>query len=358
MKICSFMLFLLFFINKANAGSIEMDYSMSLGNFYGYTDYSSSTPLKYKTNNLNSSLNAYTKLSYNINYDYKASLISYIMIDTAKEVENYNQGYWGEEFFAEFESPTGVFTVGQDYNVAYNFSVGAPNAGPIKINNTELTNFITNPNWYKKGSKSSYKTLNSTYINTDGASFKLNYVTPSVLNTKLGFSYIPNTNSSAGLVSKDSLYYNDEAYVFGLYNYFYLKDYEIETSLGYGNYKNNSEEYSLGMSIYRKGWTLGGSYLKTSAQTKKALLTLQDAYREGHAYNLGLSYEIGPLTTGIAYFNSKSDKFSNQNEIISFSNSYKYNKYTTLSLTLAKQNAKDDKTTKGYATILGLEFAL
>ena len=84
------------------------------------------------------------------------------MVDSAKEVENYNQGIWGEEVYALMETPYGEMSIGQDMNVAYNFAVGAPNVGSNKINNTDLVNFITNPNWYKKGHKVAYKTLNST----------------------------------------------------------------------------------------------------------------------------------------------------------------------------------------------------
>lgn len=361
MKIYPLALAFLCFIAKANAKSLDFDYSIGLSNFYGYTDYSHSSFSSYKHNNLNSSLNTYINLSYELNSNYKASLIGYTMIDTAKEIENYNQGYWGEEFFVELQSPMGQLSVGQDRNVAYIFAVGAPNVGSFKLNNTDLTNFLINPNWYQKGSKSSYKTLNSTYINTDGASFKLNYITPEFYNTKLGITYVPKNNSRAGLVSKASSSYDKQAYILGLYNSFYLKDYEIETSLGYGYYEDNDEEYSLGISIYRKGWTLGASYRKTNAKTKYNKIdeiTLFDAYREAQAYNVGISYEIGPFTTGVSYFNSKSDTSSNKDELIGFSNSFELNKYTTLSLTLAHQKSTDIETIKGYATILGLEFAL
>ena len=361
MKIYPLALGLLCFATIANAKPLDFDYSISLGNFYGYTDYNSKLPTSYKHNNLNSSLNTYINLSCDINSDYKASLIGYTMIDSAKEIENYNQGYWGEEFFLELETPLGQLSLGQDRNVAYIFAVGAPNVGSFRINNTDLTNFFVNPNWYQKGSKSSYKTLNSTYINTDGASLKLNYITPEFYNTKVGITYVPKNNSRSGLVSKDSLSYNKEAYILGLYNSFYIKDYEIESSLGYGYYKDNDEEYSLGLSIYRKGWTLGASYRQTNAKTKSLKInqaTLFDGYREGSAYNIGISYEIGPFTTGISYFNSKSDKNSNKDELIGFSNSFELNKYTTLSLTLAHQKSTDIETIKGYATMLGLEFAL
>ncbi|MBR5154773.1 MAG: porin [Alphaproteobacteria bacterium] len=352
---------ILCFINTASAQGWETDYALSLSSYYGYTHYSTPKPTPYKTNNLNATLNAYAKLSYNFNYDYIASIIGYAMIDSAKEIENYNQGNWGEEFFTHIETPFGELSLGQDYNVAYNFAVGAPNIGSYRTNNSDITNFITNPNWYYKKGNSSFKTLNSTYINTDGASAKINYITPEFFNTKLGITYIPKTYSRSGLVSRDAQYKDKEAYVLGAYNSFYIKDYEIETSLGYADFTNNDKEYSLGFSVYRKGWTLGASYRKTKAENSNYQInkdTYFDAYRSGQAYNLGLSYAIGPITTGVSYFNSKSDEFDIENDIISFSNSYEYNKNTTFSFTIAHLNSKDKITTKGYAFVLGMELSL
>ena len=39
--------------------------------------------------------------------------------------------------------------LGQTYNVAYQFGVGAPTPGRLKVNNSDITDFIANPNWYK-----------------------------------------------------------------------------------------------------------------------------------------------------------------------------------------------------------------
>ena len=359
MKKSSLVILIALIPNIVLADSLDIEYSFNLGTFYGYTDYLSPKPTPYKHNNVNSNLNAYTKLSYSINSQYTASLLGYFMIDSAKEIENYNQGYWGEEIFALFETPYGEISVGQDYNVAYNFAVGAPNIGSYKINNSDITNFITTPNWYKKDGTSSYKTLNSTYINTDGASIKLNYVTPEFGGVKLGATYIPNVNSQSGLVAKDSPYKDNNAYILGAYGSWLISGFELETSLGYANYSKNDEEYSVGASIYRKGWTLGGSFRKTKAKsTPIDVHNLYDGYRDSKAYNIGLSYEIGPFTTGVSYFNSKSDKFNNEDDIYSFSNSYEYNKSTTFSLTVANLNSKAQTTTKGYAFVLGMELML
>ena len=350
----------------ASAGSLDTDYSVSLNNYYGYTDYTKPYNKMYKQNNFNSSLNLFGRASYEYNQDYTTSLIGYFMIDSAKEVENYNQGIWGEEIYLLNEPPFGDVSVGQDANVAYKFAVGAPNVGASHINNPEIVNFITNHNWYKKGHKVSYKTLNSTYINTDGASLKANYITPEFAGIKLGVTYIPETYSQSGLVSKKARYKDKSAYVLGAYGAWDVFDYEIETALGFADYHKNDKEYSAGISIYRKGWTLGASYRQTEVNKSDYALSkenLYDAYREGRAYNIGLSYAFGPFKTGIAYFDSKAEKTDNHDEIITWSNSYQYNKYVTFSLTAAHllsrgENLEARNNSKGYAFIFGLELNL
>jgi hypothetical protein len=163
-----------------------------------------------------------------------------------------------------------------------------------------------------------------------------------------------------GLVAKNSPYKDNSAYVFGVNGFWKVWGYEVETSLGYAVFDEIDKELSAGVNVYRKGWTIGGSYKKTNKDNKYAVdqSALYDGYRNGTAYNLGLSYEIGPFTTGVSYFSSKSDDFNNSDKIISFSNSFQYNKNTSFSLTVAHQKSIDNKTTKGNAFILGLELSL
>lgn len=347
------------------AGSWDTDYTASLGGFYGYTDYAKPYK-KHKQNNLNSVLNLSGMATYEFNPEYATSLIGYFAIDSAKEVENYSQGIWGEEVYSATETPYGDILLGQNNNVAYNFAVGAPNVGSYHVNNTDLVNFINNPNWYKKGHKAAYKTLNSTYINTDGASLKASYITPEFAGIKLGATYVPETYSQSGLVAKNAQYKDDEAYILGAYGAWDILGYELETSLGFADFHKNDKEYSAGLSVYRKGWTLGASYRQTETNKKDYALNkenLFDAYREGRAYNVGLNYAIGPFTTGVSYFDSKAEKLNNHDKIISFSNSFDYNKNITFSLTLAHLEAKGDSGNKkdnsrGNAVILGMELHL
>ena len=349
-----------------SAKALTNEYAINLNNYFGYTDYSSPYEKLYKENNINSSINLYGKTSYRFDEDYIFSIVGYVMADSNKEVENYNQGKWGEEFYGVIESPVGELSFGQMQNVAYNFAVGAPSVGNYRVNNTDLVNFINNPNWYKKGSNTSYKTLNSTYLNTDGASLKVNYITPDFYGISLGASYVPDVYSQSGLVAKKAEYKNSDGYIFGAYGLWDILGYEIETSLGYAKYEDVDNEYSAGISLYRKGFTFGASYRKTKSKNNKYAInqtTLYDAYRDGDAYNVGISYAIGPFTTGLSYFDSMSSVSKNRDQIISFSNSYEYNKNVALSFTAAHlescgENNNVLNNDKGYAFILGVEISL
>ena len=59
MKICHIAIAFLSFINLASAKGFEVDYALSLGSYYGYTDYSAPKPTPYKANTLNATINAY-----------------------------------------------------------------------------------------------------------------------------------------------------------------------------------------------------------------------------------------------------------------------------------------------------------
>ena len=118
--------------------------------------------------------------------------------------------------------------------------------------------------------------------------------------------------------------------------------------------------------IYRKGFTVGASYRKTKSENNKYAInknTLFDAYRDGEAYNIGISYSIGPITTGLSYFDSKSNISKNRDKIISFSNTFEYNKNVSFSFTTAHiDSTGEDKNilnnNKGYAFIFGVELSL
>jgi hypothetical protein len=145
---------------------------------------------------------------------------------------------------------------------------------------------------------------------------------------------------------------------------------EIESSLGYAYNHKNNQEASVGLSLYRKGWTLGGSYRQSwttasdydlNIRTADDQLLFYDGYREGRAFNVGLSYEIGPFKTGVAYFAASADKTDNKDKIVSWTNRFAFNKYAAIYLLTAYGEYKGHDNTaennRGYAVAGGLELS-
>lgn len=358
-----------FVCSPAHAGEFVYDYSGTANGFYGYTQYADKYRHSYGRNNTPISAEISTSAGYDFGNDRAVTLGFDAQVAHGKEIQDYNHGDWGENIYLSLASEYGELSVGQIYNAAYQMAVGAPTVGYFRVNNTPLTDFIYNPNWKRRGKITSYRTLNSTYLNTDADALKASYVTPEFYGTKLALSYTPDSYSRAGLINKNSRYDNRSSYAAGVYNNLDLGFAEAETSLGYAYNHKNNQEVSAGLSLYRKGWTLGGSYRKSFTSSKDYDLNIRDSenmqyyfdgYRRGQAFNVGLSYEIGPFKTGVSYFASYADKTNNRDSVVSFVNRYAFNKYLAIYLATAYAEYKGDKhldeSDRGYAFIGGLEL--
>ena len=355
----------------AHAGEWIYDYGANATGFYGYSDYADTYRARYKHHHTPVAAEVQTSFGYRFNDSDELILGAEAQIAGGKEVEDYNHGEWGENLYISYNSERfGELTAGQVYNAAYQLAVGAPSVGVFRANNSSITDFIANPNWVRHSRAAGYRTLNSTFLNTDADAPKISYTTPEFYHTKAAFSYTPDSYSAAGLIYKRSRYDNRASYVVGLYNDLDLDYVEVESSLGYAfNHKNN-QEVSAGLSIYRKGWTLGGSYRQSwinahdYAINERSDITYMpeffDGYREGHAFNLGLSYEIGPFKTGVTYFAAYADKTDNKDKIITWANRFAVNKYAAIYLAGAygeyKGNGNLKDNNRGYAAIIGLEL--
>lgn len=355
----------------AYAGEFVYDYSLIADGFYGYTQYADKYRHLYHRNNTPISTEISTSAGYDFGNDRMITLGIDAQVAHGKEIKDYNHGDWGENAYVSFASEYGELSVGQIYNAAYQMAVGAPLVGYFRVNNSPMTDFIADPNWQRRGKIASYRTLNSTYLNTDADALKASYVTPEFYGTKLALSYTPDSYSRAGLINKKSRYDNRSSYAAGIYNNTDLGFTEAETSLGYAYNHKNNQEISAGLSLYRKGWTLGGSYRKSFTSSKDYALNIRDSeyqpyyfdgYRRGQAFNVGLSYEIGPFKTGVSYFAAYADKTNNRDEIISFTNRFAFNKYVAIYLSAAYAEYKGDKAldegNRGCAAIGGLELSI
>ena len=348
------------------AGEFFYDVSGVGNSFYGYGNYAEKYRPRYTHSHTPATAEVYTSAGYRFDDETLSKLGLDLQAAGGKEVEDYNQGKWGENIYGTLESVYGELSLGQIYNAAYQLGVGAPKVGAFRVNNSPITDFIANPNWQRHSRTASYRTLNSTYLNTDADAPKISYVSPEFYRTKLAVSYTPDSYSAAGLINKHSRYDSRSSYAAGLYNHQELGSWEIESSLGYAYNRKNNQEVSAGLSVYRKGWTLGGSYRKSFTSSGDYALNdvtglpyYFDGYRRGQAYNVGLSYEFGPLTTGISYFASSADKTDNKDKIVTWANKIAVHKYLSLYLAAAYAEYTGGQTVeennRGYAFISGLE---
>ena len=357
----------------AESAEFLYDYGVTAIGFYGYSEYADSYRHRYKHNHTPVAAELTTSVGYRFENADEITLGAEAQIADGKEVEDYNHGEWGENLYITYNSDKyGELTVGQVYGAAYQMAVGAPSVGVFRVNNSPITDFIANPNWQRHSRVASYRTLNSTFLNTDADAPKISYTSPMFYNTKLAFSYTPDSYSQAGLINKHSRYDNRSSYSVGVYNDFDLDYAEVESSLGYAYNRKNNQEVSAGISIYRKGWTLGGSYRKSWTDSHDYDLNLRkanstympqyfDGYRDGQAFNVGLSYEIGPFKTGLTYFAAYADRTDNKDKIITWANRFAFNKYITVYLSGAyaeyKGNGDIKDNNRGYAGIIGLELS-
>ena len=286
-----------------------------------------------------------------------------------RDMYNYNNGNWGQELYAIYDDMFGRIMLGETYNAAYQFQVGAPRVGAMGVNDSDIVNFMTNPNWIRDKHTTSFQTLNSTSINTDGVAPKITYITPEIYNTMFGFSYAPDSYDRRGLVNKFARYEDDSAYVFSLYTEQDLGFADMSAALGYGIFHQDDKEFSAGLSFYKGGWTLGASYRKsyvdggdfpiTEVSNNSRLPDLFDNYREGQAWDIGIGYEIGPYSVALSYLHSEAENTDNQDDIFMLSQQYQFNKYVDVYLIGAQVNFRGankeiENNNKGYSVVAGV----
>lgn len=360
----------LFFSLPVAAQDTEYKFSGEWDSFYGYTfpndAYKHRDKRQFFVNTFKLNLGA----EKNFTEDYFLGLYADLYAGIDKRQRNYSNGLWGHEIYAIFDNPYGQMMLGETYNVAAQFHISAPKAGKFSTNDSDIVNFIANPNWVKSKHSTAFRTLNSTAINTDGTAAKISYISPEYHNLTLGFSYVPDTYSRTGLVQRDARYADNDGYVGAAYYTADLGFAELETSLGYAIFNQDDRDFSVGASLYRAGWTIGGSWRKTYVDggdypitrisTNPKLPELFDNYREGHAWDAGIGYEFGPIKTALSYFESKADNTKNRDKIWLWSNEFQYNKYLSLYFAAAKAEFEGQTkydSNKGYSAITGFSIS-
>lgn len=354
-----------------SALAADIDYQVSgvWNSFYGYAfpdhDYKHRDKRQFFVNTFELNLGAETEL----NSEWNLGLYADLFAGINKRQYNYSNGLWGHEVYGILDNPYGRVMIGETYNVAAQFHVGAPTAGKFGVNDSDIVNFIANPNWSKTKHRTAYRTLNSTAVNTDGTAAKVSYISPAVENLTLGFSYVPDTYSRTGLINRDARYAGNDGYVIAAYYTADLVFAEVESSLGYGIFNQDDRDFSAGLRFYRAGWSIGGSWRKTYVDGDDYRITkvsrnprlpdLFDNYREGQAWDIGIGYEIGPYKVALSYFESKAELTDNQDKIWLLSNEYQINKHLAVYLAGAKAEFKGlehNQSNRGWSAVTGFSL--
>ena len=351
---------------SAKAGEWEFEVSGQAKGLYGYTDVAERFEKKDQNNHgvgigeINTSA-VYTSEDK----EYGLGLYLDLMGGIDRELQNYNQGRWGQEAYAIADSPYGRILLGQTFNVAAQFHDGAPSVGALS-NNSDVVDFISNPNWQRDSKETRFATLNSTYINTDGVAPKISYVSPEVYGTAIGFTYVPDAYNRRGLINKHASYSRKDGYIGALYTTQELGGLNEDASLAAARYHDNDTEFSASLKFGYGNWSLGGGWRKTyiDGQDKQdsqdsRLPYLFDNYREGEAWDIGLGYEIGPFEAALSYFESKASRTENKDKIWILSNQYQLNKYIDVYLAAAHVDFEGDSSAladnnQGWAFVSGL----
>lgn len=352
----------------ANAGEWEFDASGHAQGLYGYTDLSERFEKKENNNHGVGQGDVSFSAAYTFDdSDYRLSGHLDLMGGIDQELQDYNQGRWGEEAYVIGDSPYGRLMLGQTFNVDAQFHEGAPAVGAL-ANNNDVVDFISNPNWKRNGKTTRFATLNTTYINTDGVAAKASYISPEFYNTMLGVTYVPDAYNRRGLINKHASYAHDDGYIGALYTRQDLGFAEMAASLGYAGFHDNDREFSASLRLTRGNWTLGGGWRKTYIdgedkqrrhEISEQLPEFFDGYREGHAWNVGLAYEVGPFKTALSYFESQAAHQDNRDKIVTFSNQYSYNQYVDIYLAAAHVDFEGSSpalsdSNQGYAFVAGV----
>ena len=370
MKIAKFIMPLMLAAGTASASETILDVAGGARMLYGYSDVATRYEPLDQNNHYPASGFVYLSAEQDFDNGYSAAVYLDLMAASDKEIQNFNNGSWGKEIYASISAPWGQWVIGETFNAAVQLAVGAPSAEPLGVNNSDIVDFISNPNWYRRNSTyTSFKTLNSTNINTDGVAPKISYYTPEFYGTTVGVTYTPDTDNRRGLVNRFAKYARDDAYVLAAVKETDLGFANLATSVGYGIYHKNDKEFSAGMALQRGNWTVGGSYRKAYVDGSDYAITtnsndpkapdLFDNYREGEAWNLGIGYRFGPLQTSLTYFEAKAENTDNQDKILMLANEFQLNKYVNIYAAAAKvdfRGENDDirNNNKGYAFVAGV----
>ncbi len=217
-----------------------------------------------------------------------------------------------DENFGYMEGSFGRLQFGSENTAAYLMQFSGPEVG-APINSGWVTAFIPSPG------DLSFRTPGlSTFIDIGNDENRLTYFTPRVFGFQFGASYTPTiVNSGDGSnnpANEDTQDRNGVAFGANFVRSFNGFDVALsggfqwaergdDTSGGDGQPGDTRYMYSTGLNVSYAGFTIGGSGAVETGGGNSA----------GRAFDAGVSYQTGPWTFNIYYFNSLVDGASSRN---------------------------------------------
>ncbi len=292
----SFLLFLGCLISSSAYSATIYDkdnLSISLdGELAGYTIYNSIA----KGNANKFDVTGYGEIHINpefqINRNNKVG--AYIELKTHPDNKNGKKDNVYKETYVYSEGNYGRFEIGRAKNISRKMHITTPDVGILDIDDSEGLDYILTPD--------NFVFINSTAINTDEESNKINYVSPAFHGLQIAGSYIPGANDTNGDNTIEYSKYK-RGYTASL-KYSYVDNVNFAMTLGYGRFDETNlplsnakrrEEYSIGAKYYVRGLQFTASY-KNIVENDVLGLVSQD----GYAVNYGIAYEIGPFAISLS----------------------------------------------------------
>ena len=182
-----------------------------------------------------------------------------------------------------------------------------------------------------------------------------------------GLTFVPESFSRDGLISRYAPYHDKAGYIASVYHNRELGNVSLSASLAAAHFEDIDDELSAGLSLYYKGWTFGGGIRRTFVSHKYADMNVRsprrpegfDAYRDAWAANIGVGYEIGPVKTALTYFYSKADGRDYEDKIVQLSGRYQLNRHFELQAAVTRGEFKGydaAESNEGYAFVTGIGF--
>lgn len=365
MKKISLLLFVLTLPSLAQAGDWEVSAKGLIGGYYGIADTKEKT--KYP-NRWVQRTDASLKADYVFNSEHRLGVHASTTIQFRQDDKNRRGGEYRFYPYILDSSKYGEFYLGYTHNVANMLHKGAKDITFLKVDDSNVSYFLSNPNWDNGYKKVYYATPKSTAIMNDGRAPKFTYIKPFSTGTKLGFSYTPDNAHRRGMVSRYADYEtNEDGYTFAIQQKYKIGKGVLYTSLGYGIFNETDKETSYGITYEYQNFNIAMGYKKAYIDGNKNPITTQkinshlpayfDNYRESEAYNISMGYKFDKYKTNIAYLNTSANNTRHQDNMILWSNVYNVTNNIELYTSTAYLNTHDlesDDDNRGYAVITGI----